>query len=53
MDCAMFEDNVLFCPVMFQMFCRCVPVHPDVLVSFQHFTVLCDVMYLCGRCVYF
>ena len=36
-NCARFEDDVLFCPVLFQMFSRCVPVHPDVIVLFQHF----------------
>ena len=37
MDCAMFEDNVLFCQVMFQMCSWCVPVDPDAIVLSQHF----------------
>ena len=52
-NCATFEDVVLFCPVLFQMFSRCVPVHPYVIVLFQHFFMLCEFMYLCGSCDYF
>ena len=37
LNCATLEDDVLCCPdVLFQMFARCVPVRPDVLVSCQH-----------------
>ena len=53
MDCAMFEDNVLFCQVMLQMCSRSVPLHPDVLVLCQHCYILCTVILLCGRCDYF
>ena len=55
-NCASFEDDVLFCPVLFQMFTRCVPVHPDVIVLFQCFicfvnccTCVADV-FICRNC---
>ena len=51
-NCATFEDDVLFCQVMFQMCSRCVPVHPDALVSYWHYYMLSIVLLLCGRCVY-
>ena len=50
--CATFKDDVLFCSVMFQMLSRCVTVHPDVIVMFQCFYMLCLLMYLCCRCIY-
>ena len=50
-DCATFEDIVLSCILPdVQMCSRCVPVHPDVLVSYQHYYMLCTVISLCGRC---
>ena len=48
----MFEDDVLSCAVPDVQMSRCVPVHPDVPVSSQHFYMLLTVMFMCGRCVY-
>ena len=53
-DCATFEDNILSCIVPdVQMYSRCVPVHPDVIVLYQHCYILCTLLLLCGRCVYY
>ena len=57
--CHGFEDfcpivprlKMMSCPVLFQM-SRCIPVHPDVPVSSQHFYMLLTVMFMCDRCVY-
>ena len=50
----MFEDDVLSCIVPdVQMCSRCVPVHPDVIVSYQHCYILCTLLLLCGRCDYY
>ena len=42
--------KIMCCPVLWCS--RCVPVHPDVLVSYQHYYMLLTVMLMCRRYAY-